>query len=228
MADYIFTSESVAEGHPDKIADQISDAVLDAVFTDDPYGRVACETYVTTGLALVGGEITTTTYVDIPDLVRGVIKEIGYNNSSLGFDYKTCAVITSIDRQSTDISQGVDTGGAGDQGIMFGFAVKETSEYMPLPISLAHKLVKKLAESRKNGTMPFLRPDGKSQVSVKYEKGKPVSVEAVVIAAQHDEKVDMETLRREIKEKIIKLVIPGHFLNDNTKYHINQTGRFVI
>ena len=228
MADYIFTSESVAEGHPDKIADQISDAVLDAVFTDDPYGRVACETYVTTGLALVGGEITTTTYVDIPDLVRGVIKEIGYNNSSLGFDYKTCAVITSIDRQSTDISQGVDTGGAGDQGIMFGFAVKETSEYMPLPISLAHKLVKKLAESRKNGTMPFLRPDGKSQVSVKYEKGKPVSVEAVVIAAQHDEKVGMETLRREIKEKIIKLVIPGHLLNDNTEYHINQTGRFVI
>ena len=228
MACYVFTSESVAEGHPDKIADQISDAVLDAVFTDDPYGRVACETFVTTGFALVGGEITTTTYVDIPALVREVIKDIGYNNSSLGFDYETCAVITSIDRQSPDISQGVDTGGAGDQGIMFGYAIKETPELMPLPISLAHKLVKKLAETRKNGTLPFLRPDGKSQVSIKYENGKPVSVEAVVIAAQHDEKVFIETLREEIKAKVIKSVIPVHLLNDDTKYHINQTGRFVI
>lgn len=228
MAHYVFTSESVAEGHPDKIADQISDAVLDAVFTDDPYGRVACETFVTTGFALVGGEITTSTYVNIPELVREVIKDIGYNNSRLGFDYETCAVITSIDRQSPDISQGVDTGGAGDQGIMFGYAIKETPELMPLPISLAHKLVKKLAETRKNGALPFLRPDGKSQVSIKYENGKPVSVEAVVIAAQHDDKVSIETLREEIKEKIIKSVIPAHLLKDDTKYHINQTGRFII
>ena len=228
MSSYVFSSESVSEGHPDKIADQISDAVLDAVFTDDINGRVACETFVTTGLAMVGGEITTTTYVDIPKIVRGVIKDIGYNDSRLGFDYETCAVLTSIDRQSTDIDMGVKTGGAGDQGIMFGYATKETPELMPLPISLAHKLVKKLSEMRKNGSIPFLRPDGKSQVSIKYENGRPVSAEAVVISTQHNEDVSIETLRSEIIEKVIKPVLPENLLNDNTIFHINPTGRFVI
>ncbi|MCH7783774.1 methionine adenosyltransferase [candidate division KSB1 bacterium] len=228
MSSYVFSSESVSEGHPDKIADQISDAVLDAVFTDDINGRVACETFVTTGLALVGGEITTTTYVDIPKIVRGVIKDIGYNDSRLGFDYETCAVLTSIDRQSTDIDMGVKTGGAGDQGIMFGYATKETPELMPLPISLAHKLVKKLSEMRKNGSIPFLRPDGKSQVSIRYENGKPVSADTVVISTQHNEDVSIETLRSEIIEKVIKPVLPENLLNDNTIFHINPTGRFVI
>jgi len=228
MSSYVFSSESVSEGHPDKIADQISDAVLDAVLTDDPNGRVACETFVTTGLALVGGEITTTTYVDIPKIVRGVIKDIGYNDSRLGFDYETCAVLTSIDRQSTDIDLGVKTGGAGDQGIMFGYATKETPELMPLAISLAHKLVKQLADLRKNGSIPFLRPDGKSQVSIKYENNTPVSAEAVVISTQHDEDVSIETLRREILEKVIKPIVPENLMTDSTKFHINPTGRFVI
>lgn len=228
MSSYVFSSESVAEGHPDKIADQISDAVLDAVFTDDINGRVACETFVTTGLALVGGEITTTTYVDIPKIVREVIKDIGYNDSRLGFDYKTCAVVTSIDHQSTDIDMGVKTGGAGDQGIMFGYATNETPELMPLPISLAHKLVKKLSEMRKNGSLPFLRPDGKSQVSIRYENGSPISAETVVISTQHNEDVSIEALRSEIIEKVIKPVLPERLLNDDTKFHINPTGRFVI
>ncbi len=228
MANHIFSSESVSEGHPDKISDQISDAVLDAIFRHDTNARVACETFVTTGLTLIGGEITTSAYVDIPAIARNVIKEIGYNDSKLGFDYETCAVITSIDRQSSDIAMGVDTGGAGDQGIMFGYATNETPELMPLPISLAHKLVRKLAENRKNGTMPFLRPDGKSQVSVKYEDGKPVSVEAVVISSQHDDEISMESLRAETFENVIKIVIPDTLLSENTKYHINPTGRFVI
>lgn len=228
MSSYVFSSESVTEGHPDKIADQISDAILDAIYTDDINGRVACETFVTTGLALVGGEITTSTYVDIPKIVREVIKDIGYNDSKLGFDYKTCAVLTSIDRQSGDIAMGVDTGGAGDQGIMFGYATNETPELMPLPISLAHKLVKKLTDLRKNGTLPFLRPDGKSQVSIKYKDGKPVSVEAVVISSQHDDEVSIDTLRNEIVEHVIKPVVPENLLKSDTQYHINPTGRFVI
>jgi len=228
MGDYIFTSESVTEGHPDKIADQISDAVLDAIFTDDPYGRVACEVFVTTGLAMVGGEITTTTYVHIPAIVRSVIKDIGYTNAAFDFDYETCAVITSIDRQSPDIALGVDKDGAGDQGIMFGYAVQETPELMPLPIMLAHKLARRLAECRKTGVLPFLRPDGKTQVSVKYENQKPVSVEAVVVSAQHDETVTQTTLRNEIIDKVIKEIIPENLLHKETHLHINPTGRFVI
>lgn len=228
MSNYIFTSESVTEGHPDKIADQISDAVLDAIFENDPNGRVACETFVTTGLALVGGEITTDTYVDIPQVVRGVIKDIGYIDARLGFDYNTCAVLTSIDRQSPDIAMGVDREGAGDQGIMFGYASTETKELMPLPISLAHKLAQRLAVCRKEGIIPFLRPDGKSQVSVKYENGKPVAVEAVVIASQHDEDVTNDVIRSEIIEKVIKEIIPENLLHAGTKYFINPTGRFVI
>lgn len=228
MASFIFTSESVSEGHPDKIADQISDAVLDAILTNDPMGRVACETFVTTGLALVGGEITTNTYVDIPSIVRGVIKDVGYNDSSLGFDYKTCSVITTIDKQSPDIALGVDKDGAGDQGIMFGYASNETKELMPLPISLAHKLVHKMAVLRKNGTLDFLRPDSKSQVSVKYEDGKPVSVETVVISSQHDDAATDEQIRNGIIEKVIKTVIPADLLHADTKFYINPTGRFVI
>ncbi|MFC1554997.1 methionine adenosyltransferase [candidate division KSB1 bacterium] len=228
MAEYVFSSESVTEGHPDKIADQISDAVLDSIFTNDPIGRVACETFVTTGLALIGGEISTDTYVDIPKVARNVIKDIGYNDSRLGFDYETCAVITTIDNQSGDIALGVDTGGAGDQGIMFGYASKETDELMPLPIILAHKLTKRLSVVRNEGTLPFLRPDGKSQVSVRYVDGKPVAVTAVVISSQHSDEVSNEVLYNEIKDKVIKAVIPENLLTDETDYHINPTGRFVI
>ncbi|MCB9502805.1 MAG: methionine adenosyltransferase [Deferribacteres bacterium] len=228
MASQLYSSESVTEGHPDKIADQISDAVLDAVLTDDPFGRVACETFVTTGLTLVGGEITTETYVDIPSLVRQTIKEIGYTDAHYGFDYETCAVLTSIDQQSTDIAMGVDKAGAGDQGMMFGYASNETEELMPLPIILAHKLTRRLAELRKSGFLPYLRPDGKSQVSVRYENDKPVSVETVVISTQHNPEVDNKVLHHDIIEHVIKPVIPEKYLAGEVKYHINPTGRFVI
>jgi S-adenosylmethionine synthetase len=226
---YIFSSESVTEGHPDKIADQISDAILDAIITEDPFGRVACETFVTTGLTLIGGEITTKCYVDIPSTARGVIKDIGYTDARYGFDYLTCAVLTSIDQQSPDIALGVDRAGAGDQGMMFGFACKETPDLMPLPINLAHRITRRLAEQRKSGQMPFLRPDGKAQVSVRYEDGKPLSVESVVVSTQHDAEIEYDILKQEIIEKIIKKSIPAEFLvEDRVKYFINPTGRFVI
>jgi len=226
---YIFSSESVTEGHPDKIADQISDSILDAIIKEDPFGRVACETFVTTGLTLIGGEITTKCYVDIPSIARGVIKEIGYTDARYGFDYLTCAVLTSIDQQSPDIAMGVDRAGAGDQGMMFGFACKETAELMPMPINLAHKITRRLAEERKSGQIPYLRPDGKAQVSVKYEDGKPISVESVVVSTQHNAEVEYETLQKEIIEKVIKIAIPADLLSDGkVKYFINPTGRFVV
>jgi S-adenosylmethionine synthetase len=229
MTNYLFSSESVTEGHPDKIADQISDGVLDAVLERDPFGRVACETFVTTGLTLIGGEITTECYVDIPQIARGVIKDIGYTNAEYGFDYNTCAVMTIIDQQSPDIAMGVDKAGAGDQGMMFGYACKETAELMPMPILLAHKLTKKLADVRKDGKLPFLRPDGKSQVSVRYNNGKPVAVEKVVISTQHNEDVKNETLREAVIEEVIKKIIPAEMQkNSAIEYFINPTGRFVI
>ena len=229
MADYIFSSESVTEGHPDKIADQISDAILDEVLKEDPFGRVACETFVTTGLTLVGGEITTKCYVDIPQVAREVIKDIGYTDAKYGFDYETCAILTSLDQQSADIALGVDKAGAGDQGMMFGYATKETPEFMPLAIHLAHAVTKQLATARKSKEIPFLRPDGKSQVSVRYENGKPVAVESVVVSSQHDPDVDSETIKKEIINKVIKKSIPKDLLkDDNVKYFINPTGRFVI
>ena len=224
----LFTSESVTEGHPDKIADQISDAILDAVLAEDPVGRVACETLVTTGLAMISGEITTKTYVDFPSIVRGTIREIGYTRAKYGFDSETCAVISSIDPQSPDIAQGVDTGGAGDQGLMFGFAVRETPELMPLPIMLAHKLTRRLTEVRKGNDLDFLRPDGKSQVTVEYEGKRPVRVEAVVISTQHSPNVSHRDLSDAIIEKVIRPVVPAELLDKNTKYHINPTGKFVI
>jgi S-adenosylmethionine synthetase len=225
---YIFTSESVTEGHPDKVADQVSDAVLDAVLADDPTGRVACETLVTTGICIVAGEITTRTYVDIPKLVRGVIQHIGYTDAAYGFDCKTCAVNNMIQSQSPDIAMGVDTGGAGDQGLMFGFACDETPELMPLPIMLAHKLVRRLSESRREGELPYLRPDGKSQVSVEYADGRPKRIDAVVISTQHASDVSTEQLRSEVKKYIIDAVIPSAMIDSQTKFHINPTGRFVI
>src|SRR5436853_7843769 len=224
----LFTSESVTEGHPDKIADQISDAILDAVLAEDPVGRVACETLVTTGLAMISGEITTKTYVDFPSIVRATIKEIGYTRAKYGFDSETCAVISSIDPQSPDIAQGVDTGGAGDQGMMFGFACRETPELMPLPIMMAHKLVRRLAEVRRAGKLDFLRPDGKSQVSVEYVNGKPARIDAVVISTQHSDKVSTETLRSEVRKHIIDPILPAGMVDAATKYHINPTGRFVV
>ncbi len=225
---HYFTSESVTEGHPDKIADQISDAILDAVLRDDPTGRVACETLVTTGLAFIAGEISTKTYVDFPSVVRHTIKDIGYTRAKFGFDYETCAVISSIDPQSPDIAQGVDTGGAGDQGLMFGYAVRETEELMPLPLTLAHRLVQRLSEARRKGELDFLRPDGKSQVTVEYEGSRPVSVETVVVSTQHAEAMKHPALREAIIEEIIKPVIPASLLTKETKFHVNPTGRFVI
>src|SRR5579871_2644429 len=207
---HIFTSESVTEGHPDKIADQISDSVLDAVLKDDPKGRVACEVLVTTGICMVSGEITTTTYVDVPRLVRGVIEDIGYSDATWGFDSKTCGIINSIQSQSPDIAMGVDTGGAGDQGLMFGYACNETAELMPLPIMLAHKLVRRLSEMRRAGKLDFLRPDGKSQVSVEYVDGKPKRIDAVVVSTQHDDKISTEELRAQVKKHIIDAVIPSN------------------
>jgi S-adenosylmethionine synthetase len=228
MSDYIFSSESVTEGHPDKIADQISDAILDAILTEDSFGRVACETFVTTGLTLIGGEITTKCYVDIPAVAREVIKDIGYVDAKYGFDYETCAILTSIDQQSPDIALGVDKAGAGDQGMMFGYATKETPELMPLPISLAHKICKRLAGVRKSKELKYLRPDGKSQVSVKYSAGKPVSIESIVLSAQHDPDIELETLKHDIIEKVINVCIPEALLKKSqVKYFINPTGRFV-
>jgi S-adenosylmethionine synthetase len=226
---FLFTSESVTEGHPDKIADQISDAILDACLAQDPMSRVACETLTCTGLVVIAGEITTQAYVDFQSLVRSTVAEIGYTHSEYGFDSNTCAVISTINKQSPDIAQGVDTGGAGDQGMMFGYATNETPELMPLPISLAHRLAERLSEVRKSGLMPYLRPDGKSQVTVEYsEVGKPSRVDAVVISTQHDEDVTNEQLRAEILEHVIKAVIPAELLDGETKFHINPTGRFVI
>ena len=233
MTDFLFTSESVTEGHPDKVADQISDAILDGIIVEDPHARVACETMVTTGMAIIAGEITTQCYVDMPSIVRETIKEIGYHDSNMGFDWKTCAVITSIDQQSPDIAQGVNEGegheqGAGDQGLMFGFACNETPELMPMPIVLAHKLTKRLATVRKTGVVDFLRPDGKSQVSVQYVNGVPVRVDSVVIAAQHTPTVKYEVLREAIIEEVIKKSIPHDLLDEKTTYMINATGRFVV
>ncbi|HXM22277.1 MAG TPA: methionine adenosyltransferase [Terriglobales bacterium] len=226
---HLFTSESVTEGHPDKIADQVSDAILDACLTDDPSSRVACETLTATGLVVIAGEITTKAYVDFQNLVRGTIASIGYNNALYGFDSNTCAVISSINKQSGDIAMGVDTGGAGDQGMMFGFACNETPELMPAPISFAHKLCMRLSEVRKHGKLPYLRPDGKSQVTVEYDQHhKPIRVDAVVISSQHSETVGNDELRSDILKHVIQATIPAHLLDEDTKYHINPTGRFVI
>ncbi|MBZ5582041.1 MAG: methionine adenosyltransferase [Acidobacteriia bacterium] len=231
MADnrrYLFTSESVTEGHPDKIADQISDAVLDAVLADDPTGRVACEVLVTTGTCIVAGEITTKTYVDVPRIARGTIEYVGYNDATYGFDSHTCGVHNLIQSQSPDISMGVDTGGAGDQGLMFGYACDETAELMPLPIMMAHKLVQRLSHARREGVLDFLRPDGKSQVSVEYVGGTPKRIEAVVVSTQHSPEVTTEELRSEVKKHIIDAVVPSSMVDSQTKYHINPTGRFVV
>jgi S-adenosylmethionine synthetase len=225
---FLFTSESVTEGHPDKIADQISDAVLDEVMRQDPKGRVACETLVTTGLVVVSGEITTTAHVDYDELIRKTVEQVGYDNALYGFDSTTCAVMCTIKRQSPDIAMGVDTGGAGDQGLMFGYACDETEELMPMPIQLAHRLTQRLAEVRKSKKVDFLRPDGKSQVTVEYRDGKPVRVDCVVISTQHSDTVPNEDLRNAIMEHVIKPIIPAHMLDAKTKFHINPTGRFVI
>jgi S-adenosylmethionine synthetase len=224
----IFTSESVTEGHPDKMADQISDAVLDAVLEQDPEGRVACEVLVTTGLCVVAGEIRTTASVDVPKVARTVINEIGYTDSAYGFDGNTCGVINALQSQSPDIAMGVDTGGAGDQGLMFGFACDETPELMPLPIMLAHKLVQRLSQVRREGTLDFLRPDGKSQVSVEYRDGRPLRIDAVVVSTQHSDRISTEALRAEVRRHIIEPVLPPEMVDANTRCHINPTGRFVI
>jgi len=235
MTDFLFTSESVTEGHPDKVADQISDAILDAMLAEDPTSRVACETLVTTGMAIIAGEITTQTWVDMPEIIRQTIKEIGYSDAAMGFDWETCAVLTSIDKQSPDIAQGVDTGaglheeqGAGDQGLMFGYACNDTPELMPMPISFAHKVCHRLAEVRKQNVLDFLRPDGKSQVTVQYVDDKPVRVDAVVVAAQHTPDVSHKKLEEGIIEEVVKKVIPQNLIDKKTKYHINATGRFVL
>lgn len=224
---YLFTSESVTEGHPDKIADQISDAVLDAVLTDDREARVACETLVTTGLVVIAGEITTTAHVEFAKVARETIRDIGYTRAKYGFDCDTCSVLTSIDRQSPDIAMGVDTGGAGDQGLMFGFACNETPELMPLPIQLAHKLANRLSAVRKSGELSYLRPDGKSQVSVEYRDGRPFRIAAIVISSQHDPQVSSQELKQEIQNNVITPIIPPELMDRDTKYHINPTGRFV-
>ena len=233
MAAHLFTSESVSEGHPDKIADQISDAVLDAILEQDPKARVACETYVKTGMVLVGGEITTSAWVDIEELTRQTVKEIGYNHSDVGFDADSCAVLNAIGKQSPDINQGVDRArpeeqGAGDQGLMFGYASDETDVLMPAPITYAHRLVQKQAEVRKSGQLDFLRPDAKSQVTFIYENDKPVGIDAVVLSTQHNEKITTEQLREAVMEEVIKPVLPSEWLTKNTQFHINPTGRFVI
>ena len=226
---FLFTSESVTEGHPDKIADQISDAILDACLEKDPHSRVACETLLTTGLAFIAGEITTEAYVDFPSIVRGTVTSVGYTDALFGFDSNTCAVMSSIHSQSPDIAMGVDTGGAGDQGMMFGYATNENDDYMPTPISLAHKLTRRLSEVRKSGQLEYLRPDGKSQVTVEYTSDyKPVRVDAVVISTQHSELVDNKRLRAEVLEHVIQAAIPAELLDADTKYHINPTGRFVV
>jgi S-adenosylmethionine synthetase len=226
---FLFTSESVTEGHPDKIADQISDAILDACLEKDAYSRVACETLLTTGLAFIAGEITTKAYVDFPSIVRGTVTAVGYTDASYGFDSQTCSVISSIHEQSPDIAMGVDPGGAGDQGMMFGYASNENDDLMPTPIALAHKLCRRLSEVRKNGSLDFLRPDGKSQVTVEYDSNhKPVRVDAVVISTQHSETVDNRRLRAEVLEQVIQAALPEHLLDADTKYHINPTGRFVV
>jgi S-adenosylmethionine synthetase len=227
--DYFFTSESVTEGHPDKIADQISDSILDAILAQDPVARVACETLVTTGLAFVAGEISTTCYVHIPDIVRETIKDIGYTRAKYGFDYETCSVITSIDQQSSDIAMGVDTGGAGDQGLMFGFACNETEELMPMPIMLAHKLAMRLAEVRKQDILGYLRPDGKTQVTIEYVDGKPARIDTIVVSSQHSPDITIKEMKEDIIEKVIKQVVPERLLDEETvKYYINPTGRFVV
>ncbi|MBU3760099.1 MAG: methionine adenosyltransferase [Candidatus Omnitrophica bacterium] len=225
---HLFTSESVSEGHPDKICDQISDAILDALLESDPASRVACETLVTTGTVVVSGEITSKAYADIPQIVRGVIRSIGYTDANYGFDYKTCGVLTAIQQQSPDIAMGVDTGGAGDQGMMFGYATDETPEFMPLPIVLAHRLVRYLSEIRKRGELPYLRPDAKSQVTVEYEDNVPVRVDAVVLSSQHDADVTLPAITHDLKERVIKKVIPHDFMDKDTKIFINPTGRFEI
>ncbi|HMB17082.1 MAG TPA: methionine adenosyltransferase [Pelovirga sp.] len=235
MTDFLFTSESVSEGHPDKVADQISDAVLDAILAQDPNARVACETLVTTGMAMIAGEITTTAYADLPTIVRQTIKEIGYSDSAMGFDYETCAVLTSIDQQSPDISQGVSAGeglfkeqGAGDQGLMFGFACDETPELMPMPIMFAHRLTSKLAEARKSGRLPFLRPDSKSQVSIQYVDDRPTRIDTVVLSSQHMPDVTYDQLKEAILEEVVKPNLPAELIDSKTRYLINPTGRFVI
>ena len=229
MNRYLFTSESVTEGHPDKIADQISDAILDACLTEDPSSRVACETLLTTGLAFIAGEITTKAYVDFPSIVRGTVKAVGYTDATYGFDSETCSVISSIHEQSPDIAMGVDPGGAGDQGMMFGYATDENPELMPTPILLAHKLTQRLSEVRKSGQLDFLRPDGKSQVTVEYDENhRPVRVDAVVVSTQHSELIDNKKLRAEVLQHIIQQAIPAYMLDADTKYHINPTGRFVV
>ncbi|MBI4335144.1 MAG: methionine adenosyltransferase [Candidatus Omnitrophica bacterium] len=225
---YFFTSESVTEGHPDKVADQISDSILDAIVEKDPTGRVACETLVTTGLAFVAGEVTTSCYVEIPKIIRRTIHDIGYTKPEFGFDHMTCAVVTAVQEQSPDIALGVDTGGAGDQGMMFGYASDETPEFMPLPIMLAHKLVRKLADIRKNKTVDYLRPDGKSQVTIEYHDGKPIRVDAVVISAHHSHAAKMEDIRHDIKKLVIDPVLPRNMVDKDTKVFINPTGRFEV
>ncbi len=235
MTDFLFTSESVSEGHPDKVADQVSDAILDAIIGQDPAARVACETLVTTGMAMIAGEITTTAYVDMPDIVRQTIKEIGYEDSAMGFDWETCAVIQTIDRQSPDISQGVTAGeglfkeqGAGDQGLMFGYACNETPELMPMPITFAHKLTKRLSQVRKSGLLPFLRPDSKSQVSIQYINDKPIRVDTVVVSSQHTPEVSYETLQEAIVEEVIRKIVPEELMDEKTRFLVNPTGRFVV
>jgi S-adenosylmethionine synthetase len=224
----LFTSESVTEGHPDKIADQISDSILDALLAQDPQSRVACETIVTTGLAMIAGEVTTKANVDMPAVVRETIKRVGYTRAKYGFDHETCGVVSSIHEQSPDIAMGVDPGGAGDQGLMFGFACDETEELMPLPIMLAHKLTRRLADVRRDGTLDYLRPDGKSQVTIEYDGAKPIRCEAVVVSSQHSDQVSIEQLRRDVKKHVIEAIVPGELLDANTKFHINPTGRFVV
>ena len=235
MSNHLFTSESVSEGHPDKVADQISDAILDSLLTQDPAGRVACETMVTTGMAIIAGEITTSAWVDMPEVVRQTIKSIGYNSSDMGFDWQSCAVITSIDKQSVDIAMGVDEGsgmdldqGAGDQGLMFGYACDETRVLMPMPLTYAHRLTKCQADTRKSGKLPWLRPDAKSQVTIEYEDNKPKRIEAVVLSTQHDESVSHADLQEGIMELVVKPTLPADMVDENTKYFINPTGRFVI